>query len=359
MSKFDIAAFKRALAAAQATRRDDSKVLREADAAEGAQRLKNRQAVAQVLKPFLTKAGLDVDKLDKVLAQNQNELRKTFEHQKAAVAKHSSRERDAFRHAVELGYEAAQHLAKLAAAGAAGGFGGLASLVTLTTPLMITEWPQPDDQLKASVIQPLNSYAKIFVDIPVYGFDNNNGSDSREFSFYFSWENQTGYLSVVKVFSVLSLDGACEVAANSGFFSGDNMNLTLDAWLYPIQSWLPIPSGGDLRDLRVRGDPLQNQRALNLSAQGPGGQLFGAGPDYEHRVFSATPYGVSYETFGGLEIPAAATALFEVNLTMRWEWHGNVLPDEIKADFADDNLHYYVGCPLVVLEFLTAPPALA
>jgi len=111
MPEFDIAQFKRTLTAATAPRRDASTVLREAGIAEGKQRLKHRQAVGHVLKPFLTKAGLDVDTLDKVLAHNQSELRSHFQQQKAAVAKHSSAERDAFRHAVELGFEATQHLA--------------------------------------------------------------------------------------------------------------------------------------------------------------------------------------------------------------------------------------------------------
>lgn len=353
MPGIDVSQFKLALSAVNERRRENSKLLQQADLSGGSQRLKNQQAVEQILKPFLTKAGLDADKLNKVLEQNQTELRRNFRKQKADAAKYLASERDAFRRAIDLGHKATQDLAK---APAAAGFGGLSSLVSLTTPFMIAEWPQPSDQLKASVIQPLNSYAKILIDIPVYGFDNNSGSDKREFSFYFSWDNQTGFLSVVKVFSVLSLDGSCEVAANSGFFSGDSMNPTLDAWLYPVQFWLPVPPGGDLRDLRLQGDPLQHQQALNLTATGGG--FFGHA-DYETQIFSTAPYGLSYGSFGGVEIPAGATAVFEVNLAVAYTWQGNTLPDEIKADFADDNLHYYVGCPLVVLEFLTAPPSMA
>ncbi|WP_183356089.1 hypothetical protein [Geomonas silvestris] len=44
---------------------------------------------------------------------------------------------------------------------------------------------------------------------------------------------------------------------------------------------------------------------------------------------------------------------------MRHSWNGNTLPDEIIADFADDGLHYNVECPIVVLQFLTAPPMAA
>jgi len=349
MPGFDVAEFKRALSAAKETRRGYSQFLREAAISEGSQRLKNRQAVAQVLKPFLTKAGLDVAKLDEVLAQNQNALRSNFEQQKGAAAKYSSSRAEAFRYAMQL---ANRPLA------ASAGFGGLSSLITLSEPFLVWEW-NPLGQLKASVIQPLNSYAKILVDIAAYsGLIGDSGSDSNEFSFFFFWTNDTGSVSVVKVFSVLALNGACEVAANSGFLSGDSMNITLDAWLYPITTWLPIPQGGDLRSLRLQGDPNQHQQALDLTATGAGGNLFGGKADYEPWNFSTTPYGLSFASNGGVLIPPAATAVFEVNLTIGYKWNGSTLPDEIKADFADDNLHYYVGCPLVVLEFLTAPPAM-
>ena len=114
-----------------------------------------------------------------------------------------------------------------------------------------------------------------------------------------------------------------------------------------------------MKSLRVQGDPLQHQSVLDQFTATGGGQIFGGGADYENKIFSTTPYGVSYGSYGGLSVPPGATAGFEVDLTINYSWNGNTLPDEIKADFADDNLHYYVGCPLVVLEFLTAPPSMA
>jgi hypothetical protein len=230
-------------------------------------------------------------------------------------------------------------------------------LLTLPAPFLIWEWPL-DGSLVGTHIEPFRSSARILLDIPIYsGLYNNSGSEKREYSFYYFWENNSPFLAVVKCFSVLGLTGTCELAANSGFFSGDTMSLSIDAYLYPISFWLPLPPGSDIRSLRMQGDPLQHQLVLNgLTAQGGG--FFGSA-DYENATFSAAPFGMSYQIFGGFQIPGNATALFEVNLTLSYSWQGNTLPDEIIADFADQNLQHSVESPLVVLQFLTQPPAMA
>ena len=89
--------------------------------------------------------------------------------------------------------------------------------------------------------------------------------------------------------------------------------------------------------------------------------MFGSASDSGPQVFSATPVGLSFGSgaFGGIAIPGRATALFEVSLKISWSWDGNTLPDEILADFANDTLHHRVECPIVVLQLLTAPPAMA
>jgi len=111
MPEFDVAAFKRALSAEKGTRREHSQLLRDTEISEGSQKLKNRQAIGQVLQAFLTQAGLDVDNLNKMLAQNQKALRSNFEQRKVAAAKYSSSEGDALRHALELGRKSLEHLA--------------------------------------------------------------------------------------------------------------------------------------------------------------------------------------------------------------------------------------------------------
>ena len=223
---------------------------------------------------------------NKVLAHNQDELRRTFAKQKVEAAKHSAGQRNAFHHAIELGHKALEHLGNQPPAIGS----GLSSLISLTTPFLIWEWPHPSpDQLRDSHIEALKSWAKILIGVPAYSFDNDEGSDSKEFSFYFLWENNSDFLAVAKVFSVLSLTGTCEAWANSGVFSGDTMGLSIQASLFPISYWLPLPSGGTINNLRVFGDPLQNQTVLNLTSVSRAGLCSVARVIRDHKSFPPHP----------------------------------------------------------------------
>jgi hypothetical protein len=353
MQRFEISQFKHSLETARARAREQAKHPPKPQLSATSQRRKDRAALEQLIKPALVKAGLDVGKLDQLLAQQQTERRRLFKAERAEAAKAASLQRAAFHHAIDEGQAALKYLSNPPADA---GFGGLESLVTLPAPFLIWEWPL-DGSLVGAHIEPLRSTARILLDVPVYSFDNDSGSEKREYSFYYLWENSSPYLAVVKCFSVLALTGACELSANSGIFSGDTMSLSIDAYLYPISYWLPLPAGSDIRSLRMQGDPLQHQVVLNnLTAQGGG--LFGSA-DSESAAFSATPFGLSFQSFGGFQIPGNATALFEVNLALSYSWQGNTLPDDITADFANEQLQHSVECPLVVLQFLTQPPAMA
>jgi hypothetical protein len=357
MSKFDLSEFTRLLNAAGEQYREQAILLRQGAASYESQRVKNRRAVAQLLLPLLGKAGLDQDKFNKLLAHNQEALRRNFNEQKISAARHSASQAGAFSRATELGYMALEHLGNRAPLEGS----GLSSLIALTTPFLIWEWPRPDpEQLRDSHIQALNSWAKILVDITAYAFDNDEGADSKEFSFYFLWRNESPGLAVAKVFSVLSLTGACEAWANSGVFSGDKMNLNVQASLYPITYWLPLQPGQTINNLRVIGDPLQTQNVLTLDAYG--GDWFDDSSDSGvPKLFNSKSIGMSFASgaLGGFAIPGNTTALFEVSLRISWDWHGNTLPDEIIADFSDDKLNHKVVCPIVVLQLLTTPPAAA
>ncbi|PYN03644.1 MAG: hypothetical protein DME02_23150, partial [Candidatus Rokuibacteriota bacterium] len=102
MSKFNLSEFKQLLKTAGDRYHDHAVSSGQADLAYERQRVKSRRAVGQVLEPFLRKAGLDVDGLNKILAHNQDELRRTFAKQKVEAAKHSAGQRNAFHHAIEL-----------------------------------------------------------------------------------------------------------------------------------------------------------------------------------------------------------------------------------------------------------------
>src|SRR5215831_5681105 len=144
MSKFELSEFKNLLNAASEQRREHEALLRRATISHETQRVKNRRAVAEVLEPFLSKAGLDLDKMNKVLAHNQDELRRNFQKQKNESAKHSASQKKTAHRAIELGHEALEHLGNRPAAVDS----GLSSLISLTTPFFISEWPQATPELR-------------------------------------------------------------------------------------------------------------------------------------------------------------------------------------------------------------------
>jgi hypothetical protein len=341
----DIEKFKLQLAEGNEQRQEHRKLVKQANLAPRLQDVNSRREVQRVLTPLLTRAGLDIDQFDKMLAAQQTERRSNFEKQKAEVARNSTAEREAFRRFIEEGYKSSEYLRNL---------GGLSTIITLPTPFLIWEWPHMDQSLVGAHVEPLKSYAKFLVDIPAYSFDNDTGSGETELSFYFFWENESDYIAIVNSFSVVGLNGACDLEANNGIVSGDTMSLSMDAWLYPISYWQPLPPGGNITNLRMQGDPLQHQQILaDLTATG--GSIFGDAGS-AGQIFNAASYGLSYGQYGGISIPGRATALFEVNVKFSYSWNGNTLPDEIKADFADDKNNYNIQCPLVALQLLTAPP---
>jgi hypothetical protein len=310
--------------------------------------LKNRRDVEKILRPLVMKAGLDVDEFNQMLALQQTARRERFEKQKAQIARHSAPQRKAFQRSIEEGYKTTEYLHNLPFDS-----GGLASIITLPTPFLVWEW-HGNQSLVSSHLEPLKSYAKWLLDVPAYGFDNDSGSGETEVSFYFFWQNQSDYLSIVNCYSLVALNGSCYLQANNGVFSGDTMELTIQASLYPISYWLPVPPGGNITNLRMQGDPNQHNLILyDLKAEG--GSIFGDAGTAE-KIFSNDSYGVSYGQYSGVSIPGRATAIFEVNVSFGYNWDGNTLPDEITADFADDSKNYSIGCPLVALQFLTAPP---
>src|ERR1700751_3519922 len=70
------------------------------DRFERAQKLANRRALAQALEQFFTKAGIDGAELNKILAKDEAELRRTLDKQRAQKARSSSA-KDALRHGIE------------------------------------------------------------------------------------------------------------------------------------------------------------------------------------------------------------------------------------------------------------------
>ena len=110
MSEFNVSEIKNTLSSAKERLLEFAR-LRLPDLSEYSQRLANRRAMGTFLESYFTKAGVDVDKLNKMLAQNQSELRLVRQERRAKLAEHLPSLEATFHHGIECRRRAVELLA--------------------------------------------------------------------------------------------------------------------------------------------------------------------------------------------------------------------------------------------------------
>lgn len=298
-----------------------------------------RRAVGEILGPFLKKGGVDIAKLDKMSMQNQEELRSIFRRRQADAAKHASAAAAAFRQGVESRRKAFDLLAVPFAP----------YNIILDKPVLVMETPHTElDKFIDWHTSPLDNWIKVKV-------DTNAGSDSTQFGFYFMWQNESDAYAVVNVSTSLILNGATQVVAAQGFFSGDTASLYSSAYLSLLRwsGWGTDPVTGNSIDGTVEPYYQQTQYQSIESMQVQGGGLFGdVGED--SKSFAYTPFDLGYNVFA---IPGGAVAIFEVALSLEYGFaDGGNISDSVFFDFANEKNNYSIQCPFVQLQVLTASP---
>jgi hypothetical protein len=321
---------KSALTAAKEKRREATFL--QANAALLSQQLTYRRAVEQVLRPFLAKAGLDVEKLEKMAVQNQSELRRIFQNNKAEAAQRASLKMAAIRERFQQRARVLQNHANL-------------SVVPFTTmtlePIFI--WQTNVDSFRGSQIEPNNSWVKFLMEA-------SSGSQSTDFRFVFLWENQRDDIAVVNVASSLVLNGVCQAIAAPGFFSGDTSEVNLSISLTLLGLWQADPQNPELPPPMPAFQQSQYQALPGVTATGSG--IFGSGIDVKSEIFSASSYDLGYDLF---LIAPQSSAAFEVSLDVGLKVPSGGIDDSAVADFADNDLGYELMCPGLQLDLLTAP----
>ena len=168
----------RALIAAIKDRKDPGII----PASQDSQILSLRRKLGKRLQPEFAAAGLDVEKVDKILAEHQKELRNVFKKNKAKSAKNLSAIKKNLQRGLMNQRKALDHFA--------------------SKPYIITRIPlleahsifaQPVGMLTDSHIEAMNNWAKFFLH---EGADT-GGSTHAYIRFYFFWQNQTDYLAVI------------------------------------------------------------------------------------------------------------------------------------------------------------------
>jgi hypothetical protein len=182
------------------------------------------------------------------------------------------------------------------------------------------------------------------------------GADSQ---FYFAWKNPSDDYVNANVWSALSLNGQAYASASEGNFADLFLTPYLDIWRFT--GWGIDPDTGQSAD----GTPyptypeiVPSIPSLNTYRPPPQGAP-GLHPSDTVSYYADMPYVL---TTGApvILIPGGAVTIFEVGLTVYWQFKKGEPPDqttedqpqEVKLDLANDKLGFMIQCPTVELGIL-------
>jgi hypothetical protein len=293
-----------------------------------------QREIGKIFGSFFTKAGLDVRKLDEILVQERDEVRRNFREEVANAAKHFSSAQAIFRHDIEARRTALAMLAQPY----------LSNFITLDMPSEIFESPAlvpPASAIVDTHRESFNNWVKIKV------FEH-GGSDRRSFFFSFPWTNDSDFFAVINISCFFVLNGNCEVDATGGILTPDTASIKLGSRLdlKRESGWGSDPLTGD--GTFAVFDNTQQFDALEVSGQI--GRIFGGGERSKGEVFQFKEID---HTFNFVLVPGRAQITVRIALDLNWSINSDNISNLVSANFADDNL--LVLCPFVQLELLTAP----
>jgi hypothetical protein len=324
--KLALAAAKNMFAATDARRKFS---IRQSDLYEGSQILRtNRRAVGDHFTSFLTKAGFEFDKFDKIREQNQTESRRILEEIKTESAKQSSSVKDTLRYEVDSLRKTIERLEDIS-------LPHYPKPIVLASPFGIWTGSIPSGEtqhiiLDDSHIEPWNNWAEITL------ASEKTGHHYEWLSFYFIWENPSDRAEAFSVDTYLTLNGACFASTNAGFATPPFhklMDLSIFADLILWEWWNQPPS------YRY----LPSEPVAKLFVRQHWYEWFG---DSElQNVFGN--YNRSYKLF---LMPAHGVGVFEVAFTITYfdEYSGH---GYCSVDFSD--FGWQIMCPAVVISRFT------
>jgi hypothetical protein len=286
----------------------------------------NRPEIDKFLRTSFSKAGIDIEKLDHMIATEQSERQRRLNAQAAEFAKHLPAAREAFRRAADNRRRSLELL----------GGPPYTQIVNLA-PFIIFE--ERFRYLVSTHIAPGDSWLKCLITA-------RQDTDYSKFDFWFLWENERDSPVVVDVSTALVLVGHCFIMAAPGIFVGDLTGLGLGANL-TVWEWWTSPQT-PISDAQAS----QLQSILTMSVGGSGIIAY-PGPHSEPAWFDFQKVELSYSQFS---IPAKATAVFTLSFEASYETDNYLnLSDYVLADFSSGP-DYGVICPGLQLDILTIPP---
>jgi hypothetical protein len=293
-----------------------------------------RRTAGKMVESVLAKTGLDLARIQNLVAEDQKAMRGAFDKQMAAVAKKFKTARAAFRSGMAARVEALKLL----------GLPHLSTFVNLDQPFLIWELPRPLlDIFITSEIHPLNSFVKILV-------NKQQGSAATRFVFFFFWRNPSDFTAVINVKSSLIVNGGCSVQATAGIFSGHRSSVDILATLTLMRwfGWGVDPVTGNSNNQTPHPDVQKTQFQQVTFLDAKGGHIF-EGADFEGQSFSFEQFPLSHSL---LVVPPKASLVFQVELHFLYALDpGGNIEDNVTVDFSNNG--NAVFCPNVELEILT------
>lgn len=336
MQQFKESDIKPALAAIRDARRKHANP-RRADLSERANLLETQQSFEKYFSSFLHKTGFEIDKFEKILAENQKISHRILERQKADAVKQSAVIQNMLRQGIVDRRKTMEYLSTLTPPVPPA---ITPYYVVVDKPFLI--WPTNGISLDDSSIEPWNSWAKITFDTnqQTVQFGDQTFFDlylEEDLSFYFLWENPSDRYAVINVDGYLVFNGFCKTHAPGGVFAGDReADLSVDARLSLLEWWNQPPT-------QPLGEADQSQGITSLSAYA--GDTFDIhGTTRSEPVFRGRD--LRYNLF---LIPPQGVAVFE--LTSAFSYHIGLNGGDVHADFASGD--FEIMSPFLQIAILT------
>jgi hypothetical protein len=295
---------------------------------------KNRRAAAKMIESVLIKAGLDVEKINEMLARDQSDVRGAFQKQIANTD--------------WAGAAASYHQSVEAQSKAIGLLTRPFTIPLLDKPFAIWQLPRPEFNITFdSHIEPMNNWIKLYIEASTIA----DFFSDTQFVFYFPWENDSDSYALINVQSSLAPGGYCMATANSGIFTGGSSWLQTYAELDIMRwsGWGTDKATGLSNDQTPYPVFQSSQRQLIAHVNASGGYILQA-PDQDTQPLLFQPFDLNANN---VVIPPRAAVLFQVELTVQFGF-GDGDEDISTSVYVDFNTgSNAVFCPFVGIEVLT------
>ena len=278
------------------------------------------------LQPVFSKAGVNIDEVNKVLTQYQSERSRILEKEGAATAKSIAALQKTMRNGMENRRKALDVL-------------GSKPFIVTPIPLMSADsiWATPVGMLIDSRIIPGNNVAKIKFET----HDDTGGNyPSVSLYFYFFWKNDTQYAAVLNASADLILTGWAGLNAWTSFWGGSHSTMDLTAVMNVF-----------VEGQQISTDSHQRTSIKSLSAYG-GSDLFGDTGSDSDNIFGTFNLSCSK-----ILVESDQLALFEVGMVASYTINNGSVGVSF-CDVIQGDLPLFDGsviCPALNIELLTAP----